>query len=212
MFALKPKKLTFSNFGNLRKKKQEDGEEYVCPMELGHASGSSSQKGFRTGLDMRLYEEDDLDRLEQVSPAPCTHRHSDAPWKLCTLTHEVCHLHMPEKKNRDISEYPQVAACFPVLSSALCVLYPRYLGSVFRGDAEAQDPCGPCCILCHLHSSHFPFVDLSPLLKLCERVCHIVACSWQMEDSEGTVRQIGAFSEGINNLTVSVDRELKMSL
>lgn len=24
----------------------------------------------------------------------------------------------------------------------------------------------------------------------------------QMEDSEGTVRQIGAFSEGINNLTV----------
>lgn len=55
-------------------------------MELGHASGSSSQKGFRTGLDMRLYEEDDLDRLEQVSPAPRTHRHSDAPWKLCTLS------------------------------------------------------------------------------------------------------------------------------
>lgn len=25
-----------------------------------------------------------------------------------------------------------------------------------------------------------------------------------MEDSEGTVRQIGAFSEGINNLTVSL--------
>lgn len=32
-------------------------------------------------------------------------------------------------------------------------------------------------------------------------------CDWnavlQMDDSEGTVRQIGAFSEGINNLTVS---------
>lgn len=28
-----------------------------------------------------------------------------------------------------------------------------------------------------------------------------------MEDSEGTVRQIGAFSEGINNLTVSVYSE-----
>lgn len=30
-----------------------------------------------------------------------------------------------------------------------------------------------------------------------------MVCSLQMEDSEGTVRQIGAFSEGINNLTVS---------
>ncbi|XP_041910366.1 liprin-beta-1 isoform X5 [Arvicola amphibius] len=71
---VKPKKLTFSNFGNLRKKKQEDGEEYVCPMELGHASGSSSQKGFRTGLDMRLYEEDDLDRLEQMEDSEGTVR------------------------------------------------------------------------------------------------------------------------------------------
>lgn len=26
---------------------------------------------------------------------------------------------------------------------------------------------------------------------------------WQMEDSEGTVKQIGVFSEEINNLTVS---------
>lgn len=66
-FLLKPKKLTFSNFGNLRKKKQEDGEEYVCPMELGQVSGSASKKGFKPGLDMRLYDEDDLDRLEQVS-------------------------------------------------------------------------------------------------------------------------------------------------
>uniref|UniRef100_G1LYP1 PPFIA binding protein 1 n=1 Tax=Ailuropoda melanoleuca TaxID=9646 RepID=G1LYP1_AILME len=62
---VKPKKLTFSNFGNLRKKKQEDGEEYVCPMELGQASGSTSKKGFKPGLDMHLYDEDDLDRLEQ---------------------------------------------------------------------------------------------------------------------------------------------------
>lgn len=66
-FVLKPRKLTFSNFGNLRKKKQEDGEEYVCPMELGQASGSVSKKGPKAGLEMRLYDEDDLDRLEQVS-------------------------------------------------------------------------------------------------------------------------------------------------
>lgn len=30
-----------------------------------------------------------------------------------------------------------------------------------------------------------------------------------MEDSEGTVRQIGAFSEGINNLTVSLPHSAK---
>ncbi|XP_023370449.1 liprin-beta-1 isoform X7 [Otolemur garnettii] len=71
---VKPKKLTFSNFGNLRKKKQEDGEEFVCPMELGHASGSASKKGFKPGLDMRLYDEDDLDRLEQMEDSEGTVR------------------------------------------------------------------------------------------------------------------------------------------
>ncbi|XP_062930842.1 liprin-beta-1 isoform X7 [Cynocephalus volans] len=71
---VKPKKLTFSNFGNLRKKKQEDGEEYVCPMELGQASGSAAKKGFKPGLDMRLYDEDDLDRLEQMEDSEGTVR------------------------------------------------------------------------------------------------------------------------------------------
>lgn len=40
---------------------------------LGQASGSS-QKGFRPGLDMRLYEEDDLDRLEQMEDSEGTVR------------------------------------------------------------------------------------------------------------------------------------------
>ncbi|KAM5175159.1 liprin-beta-1 isoform 11-T11 [Callospermophilus lateralis] len=71
---VKPKKLTFSNFGNLRKKKQEDGEEYVCPMELGQVSGSATKKGFKPGLDMRLYDEDDLDRLEQMEDSEGTVR------------------------------------------------------------------------------------------------------------------------------------------
>ncbi|GAB5573641.1 liprin-beta-1 isoform X8 [Prionailurus iriomotensis] len=71
---VKPKKLTFSNFGNLRKKKQEDGEEYVCPMELGQASGSTCKKGFKPGLDMRLYDEDELDRLEQMEDSEGTVR------------------------------------------------------------------------------------------------------------------------------------------
>ncbi|XP_070266605.1 liprin-beta-1 isoform X4 [Myotis yumanensis] len=71
---VKPRKLTFSNFGNLRKKKQEDGEEYVCPMELGQVSGSVSKKGPKAGLEMRLYDEDDLDRLEQMEDSEGTVR------------------------------------------------------------------------------------------------------------------------------------------
>ncbi|XP_012924671.1 liprin-beta-1 isoform X2 [Heterocephalus glaber] len=71
---VKPKKLSFSNFGNLRKKKQEDGEEYVCPMELGQASGSVSKKGFKPGLDMHLYDEDDFDRLDQMEDSEGTVR------------------------------------------------------------------------------------------------------------------------------------------
>ncbi|KAF1426256.1 Liprin-beta-1, partial [Spheniscus mendiculus] len=71
---VKPKKLAFSNFGSLRKKKQDDVEEYVCPMELGRASGSGSKKGFKPGLDIRVYDDDDLDRLEQMEDSEGTVR------------------------------------------------------------------------------------------------------------------------------------------
>ncbi|NWR77745.1 LIPB1 protein, partial [Centropus unirufus] len=71
---IKPKKLAFSNFGSLRKKKQDDVEEYVCPMELGRAPGSGSKKGFKPGLDIRVYDDDDLDRLEQMEDSEGTVR------------------------------------------------------------------------------------------------------------------------------------------
>ncbi|XP_053916060.1 liprin-beta-1 isoform X8 [Cuculus canorus] len=71
---VKPKKLAFSNFGSLRKKKQDDVEEYVCPMELGRAPGSGSKKGFKPGLDIRVYDDDDLDRLEQMEDSEGTVR------------------------------------------------------------------------------------------------------------------------------------------
>ncbi|NXO55197.1 LIPB1 protein, partial [Aramus guarauna] len=71
---VKPKKLAFSNFGSLRKKKQDDVEEYVCPMELGRASGSGSKKGFKPGMDIRVYDDDDLDRLEQMEDSEGTVR------------------------------------------------------------------------------------------------------------------------------------------
>ncbi|XP_043823818.1 liprin-beta-1 isoform X7 [Dromiciops gliroides] len=71
---VKPKKLTFSNFGNLRKKKQEDMEEYICPMELGQASRNAAKKGYSSGLDIGLYDDDDLDRLEQMEDSEGTVR------------------------------------------------------------------------------------------------------------------------------------------
>ncbi|XP_063301113.1 liprin-beta-1 [Pelobates fuscus] len=74
-FALiKPKKLVFSNFGTLRKKKQEECEEYVCPMELGQSSANSIIKPFRTGLDLRVLDDEDLDRLEQMEDSEGTVR------------------------------------------------------------------------------------------------------------------------------------------
>uniref|UniRef100_A0A3Q4G782 PPFIA binding protein 1b n=1 Tax=Neolamprologus brichardi TaxID=32507 RepID=A0A3Q4G782_NEOBR len=48
---VKPKKLSFGNFGGLRKKKQEENEEYVCPMDVEMPKGRSFQKGFMTLLD-----------------------------------------------------------------------------------------------------------------------------------------------------------------
>ncbi|NWT71210.1 LIPB1 protein, partial [Prunella himalayana] len=71
---IKAKKLSFSNLGNLRKKKQDEVEEYVCSMELGRTSGSGSKKGFKPGLDIRVYDDDDLDRLEQMEDSEGTVR------------------------------------------------------------------------------------------------------------------------------------------
>lgn len=48
----------------MKKKRQEDSEEYVCPMDVEMPKGQSFQKGFR-GMELHIYE-DDLDRLEQV--------------------------------------------------------------------------------------------------------------------------------------------------
>lgn len=40
-------------------------------MDLGQASGLS--KGFKPGIDIRVYDDDDLDRLEQVTSSEfCT--------------------------------------------------------------------------------------------------------------------------------------------
>ncbi|XP_037539390.1 liprin-beta-1b [Nematolebias whitei] len=62
---VKPRKLSF---GNLRKKKQDDNEEYVCPMDVEMPKGS-----FQKGFELQIYE-DDLDRLEQMEDSEGTVR------------------------------------------------------------------------------------------------------------------------------------------
>ncbi|KAM6960889.1 liprin-beta-1b [Aplochiton taeniatus] len=68
---VKPKKSTFGTFGRARKKRQEESEEYVCPMDVEMPKGRSFQKGF--GLELQIYE-DDLDRLEQMEDSEGTVR------------------------------------------------------------------------------------------------------------------------------------------
>uniref|UniRef100_A0A665V953 Liprin-beta-1-like n=1 Tax=Echeneis naucrates TaxID=173247 RepID=A0A665V953_ECHNA len=56
---VKPRRLSFGGFGTLRKKRQDDGEEYICPMNVEMPKSSSFQTGVRNYGD-------DLDCLEQV--------------------------------------------------------------------------------------------------------------------------------------------------
>ncbi|CAL8263759.1 unnamed protein product [Merluccius merluccius] len=67
---VKPKK-TFGGFGTLRRKRQEESEEYVCPMDVEMPKGQSFQKGY--GGELQIYE-DDLDRLEQMEDSEGTVR------------------------------------------------------------------------------------------------------------------------------------------
>uniref|UniRef100_A0A8C8DLI1 SAM domain-containing protein n=1 Tax=Oryzias sinensis TaxID=183150 RepID=A0A8C8DLI1_9TELE len=53
---VKPRRLSFGGFGTLRKKRHDDGEEYVCPMNVEMPKSSSFQRS------IRIYE----DEVEQV--------------------------------------------------------------------------------------------------------------------------------------------------
>ncbi|XP_072340973.1 liprin-beta-1b isoform X13 [Scyliorhinus torazame] len=71
---VKPRKLAFSNFGSLRKRKQDE-EEYICPMELGLPAGSGFRQGNKIkGIELRVYNEEDLDRIEQMDDSEGTVR------------------------------------------------------------------------------------------------------------------------------------------
>uniref|UniRef100_A0A8C3AZJ4 PPFIA binding protein 1 n=1 Tax=Cyclopterus lumpus TaxID=8103 RepID=A0A8C3AZJ4_CYCLU len=65
---VKPRRLSFGGFGTLRKKRHDDADEYVCPMNVEMPKSSSFQAG------VRIYEEH-LDHLEQVRRRFLTEHH-----------------------------------------------------------------------------------------------------------------------------------------
>ncbi|XP_064198372.1 liprin-beta-1-like isoform X2 [Anguilla rostrata] len=69
---VKPRKLLFGGFGSLRRRRQEEVEEYVCPMDM-ETPRSCSFPGGRRHLDPRLYE-DELDRLQRMEDSEGTVR------------------------------------------------------------------------------------------------------------------------------------------
>lgn len=76
VFLLQPRRLSFGGFGTLRKKRQDDGEEFVCPMNVEMPKSSSFQRG-----RVHIYEEN-LDHLEQVR----THTFFDAGFHLIRVS------------------------------------------------------------------------------------------------------------------------------
>ncbi|XP_034019045.1 liprin-beta-1 isoform X2 [Thalassophryne amazonica] len=60
---VKPRRLSFGGFGTLRRKRQEDGEEYVCPMNVEMPQSCSAR-----------INKDDMDHLEQMEDSEGTVR------------------------------------------------------------------------------------------------------------------------------------------
>ncbi|XP_053719085.1 liprin-beta-1 isoform X1 [Synchiropus splendidus] len=64
---VKPRRLSFGGFGTLRRKRHDDTEEYVCPMNIEMPKSSSFQRGV-------LMYEDCLDSLDQIEDSEGTVR------------------------------------------------------------------------------------------------------------------------------------------
>ncbi|XP_027434786.1 liprin-beta-2 isoform X2 [Zalophus californianus] len=65
---VRPRKLGFSHFGNIRKKKFDESTDYICPMEPSDSVGDSHRaySGYR-GLSP--LDAPELDRLDQMAPS-----------------------------------------------------------------------------------------------------------------------------------------------
>uniref|UniRef100_A0A8C0YH47 PPFIA binding protein 1b n=1 Tax=Cyprinus carpio carpio TaxID=630221 RepID=A0A8C0YH47_CYPCA len=108
---VKPHKLAFGGFG--RKKKQEDNEEYVCPMDVEMPKGRSFQKGYR-GMELQIYD-DDLDRFDQMEDSEGTVRQIGA------FSEGINNLTVTSSCTSDLT----CVALYSVLMPKLCV--PRFV-------------------------------------------------------------------------------------
>lgn len=62
---VRPRKLGFSHFGNMRKKKFDESTDYICPMEPSDAVGDS-QRGYSGYRSLSPPDSPELDGLDQV--------------------------------------------------------------------------------------------------------------------------------------------------
>ncbi|XP_047732752.1 liprin-beta-2 isoform X3 [Prionailurus viverrinus] len=70
---VRPRKLGFSHFGNIRKKKFDESTDYICPMEPSDSAGDSHRvySGYRALSPLDAPELDGLDqKIRNVSKAP----------------------------------------------------------------------------------------------------------------------------------------------
>ncbi|XP_010155897.1 PREDICTED: liprin-beta-2 [Eurypyga helias] len=61
---VRPKKLGFSHFGNLRKKKFDESTDYICPMDTNPAATNGTQKNYGGIKGLTPFTDRELDQME----------------------------------------------------------------------------------------------------------------------------------------------------
>ncbi|XP_032862667.2 liprin-beta-2 isoform X5 [Tyto alba] len=61
---VRPKKLGFSHFGNLRKKKFDESTDYICPMDTNPAATNGTQKNYGGYKGLSPFPDRELDQME----------------------------------------------------------------------------------------------------------------------------------------------------
>ncbi|NXF91663.1 LIPB2 protein, partial [Eubucco bourcierii] len=61
---VRPKKLGFSHFGNLRKKKFDESTDYICPMDINSAAANGTQKSNGGYKGLSPFTDQELDQME----------------------------------------------------------------------------------------------------------------------------------------------------
>ncbi|XP_029767290.1 liprin-beta-2 isoform X6 [Terrapene carolina triunguis] len=63
---VRPKKLGFSHFGNLRKKKFDESTDYICPMDTSPGATNGTQKSYSGYKGLNQLTDRELDKLDQM--------------------------------------------------------------------------------------------------------------------------------------------------